>query len=102
MPSQDTQFKKGEGGRPLGVPNKFTSTVKETVLEVFKTAHDDPELCLMAFLRQNPKYFYLIAAKLIPTEVRADIHTPEGIQVIIEPSAGCKPIGTNPDDPAQV
>ena len=97
MPSSDTQFKKGQGGRPPGVANKFTRTVRETVLEVFKTAQDDPELCLMALCRNNPDLFYQIAAKLIPTEVKAELYTPEGIKIYYGNDPGCAPIGANPE-----
>lgn len=57
------------GGRQKGTPNKFTRTVKETVLAVFETLQDDPEHCLLAFAKSNQKEFYAIAAKLIPTEI---------------------------------
>jgi hypothetical protein len=97
MPSKDTQFKKGQGGRPPGVANKFTRTVRETVLEVFKTAQDDPELCLMALCRNNPDLFYQIAAKLIPNEVRAEVSSPEGIQITFIKDADSPPIGTDPE-----
>lgn len=62
-------FKKGEGGRPLGAQNKFTKTVKETVLSVFQELQEDPRHNLKAFAKENPKEFYNIAAKLIPTEM---------------------------------
>lgn len=65
-------FKNGKqktGGRQKGVQNLFTRTVKETVLEVFKVLQSDPNHNLQAFAKKNPKIFYLIAAKLIPTEL---------------------------------
>lgn len=102
MPSEDTQFKPGQGGRPPGVPNRFTKTVKETVLAVFKEAQDDPELCLMAFLRKHPKDFYLISAKLIPTEVKAEVTMPEGIKIIYGIDPNCRPIGTDPEGDAGI
>lgn len=73
MGKEATQFKKGEGGRPKGVQNKITRTVKETVLSVFNELQTDPKHCLKAFAKESPKEFYQIAAKLIPTEVSGHI-----------------------------
>lgn len=64
-----TQYKPGEGGRPKGVQNKITRTVKETVLAVFNDLQKDPKHNLTAFAEKYPRDFYQIAAKLIPTEV---------------------------------
>lgn len=63
------RFAKGEGGRPKGARNKLTITVRETVLNVFNQLQDDSEHNLKAFAQKNPKEFYQIAAKLIPTEL---------------------------------
>lgn len=63
------QFKKGEGGRPPGVKNKLTTTVRETVLKVFNDLQKDPLHDLTKFAKDNPKEFYQIASKLIPTEI---------------------------------
>lgn len=73
MPKEDTQFKKGAAGRPKGTPNKLTKTVKETVLAIFNEIQDDPEIKLLAFAKKYPRDFYAIAAKLIPTEVNANV-----------------------------
>lgn len=63
-------FVKGEAkGRPKGTPNKLTRTVRETVLQVFNDLQKDKEHNLEAFAKDNPKEFYQIAAKLIPTEI---------------------------------
>jgi hypothetical protein len=70
-------FVKGQSGnlngKPKGVQNKITKTVKETVLAVFNEIQSDPKHNLKAFAKSNPKDFYIIAAKLIPTEVSADV-----------------------------
>jgi hypothetical protein len=63
------------GGRVKGVANKLTKTVKDTVLEVFNELQNDPEHDLMAFGKKYPKDFYIIASKLIPTEVNANLTT---------------------------
>lgn len=66
-------FEKGNPGRKKGTPNKITKTVKDTVLEVFNKLQEDPETDLKAFATKNPRDFYILASKLIPTEVNANI-----------------------------
>lgn len=72
------KFQKGQkkiGGRKKGSVNKLTEkmkTVKETVLAVFHELQDDPKANLTAWGRANPKDFYTIAAKLIPTELTGE------------------------------
>lgn len=62
-----------KGGRPPGTPNKLTKTVKEVVLATFNTLQESEEHNLVAFAEKNPKEFYQIAAKLIPTEINAKV-----------------------------
>lgn len=57
------------GGRQPGTPNKLSTTVRQTVLDVFNKLQADDEYSLEAFARKYPKEFYLIASKLIPQEV---------------------------------
>jgi len=66
-------FKKGNAGRPKGATGEFTRTVKETVLAAFNDLQSDPKHNILAFAKKNPKAFYAIAAKLIPTEVQASV-----------------------------
>lgn len=54
-------------------PGRLNKTVKETVLAVFNDLQQDPKLSLSAFAKENTKDFYLIAAKLIPTEISGKI-----------------------------
>lgn len=91
MAKEDTQFKPGEGGRPPGVQNKLTRTVKEAVLLAFNTLQENEEHNLDAFAKKYPRDFYNIAAKLIPTEVQAKIANVPNIYEF-EPDAGCEPI----------
>jgi hypothetical protein len=56
-------------GRPRGVPNKLTTTIREAVLEAFSELQKDPNNNLLAWGKQNPSLFYQIASKLIPTEI---------------------------------
>ena len=94
-------FVKGQSGNPAGRPEGATSplsrTVKQTVLDVFNILQNDPQHSLEAFARKHPRDYYQIAAKLIPTEVKAEVYTPEGITINFIEDSGCKPIGTNPD-----
>jgi hypothetical protein len=67
-------FEKGNSGRPKGAQGKLTKTVKETVLAAFNDLQSDPKNNILAFAKQNPKEFYQIAAKLIPTEINAKVN----------------------------
>ena len=63
-------FKKGEGGRPKGIPNKLTASAKEAFQLAFdelggwqrmaQWANSDPD---------NLKTFFTLYARLIPTDV---------------------------------
>jgi len=64
-----TPFKPGNSGRPPGIQNKLSKTVKQTVLEVFNEMQEDPDNSLKSFAEKYPREFYQIAAKLIPTEL---------------------------------
>lgn len=71
-------FSKGKektGGRKKGSQNVLTKTVKETVLAVFNKLQEeeDTKSNLLNWARLNPHLFYPIAAKLIPTEVNANL-----------------------------
>jgi len=66
-------FKPGNKAASGRGPNKLTRTVKETVLSVFNELQLDKQHNLIAFAKKYPKDFYIIAAKLIPTEVQAKV-----------------------------
>jgi hypothetical protein len=68
-----TPFKKGNKAAAARGPNKITRTVKETVLAVFNEIQSDPKVKLSQFAKNHPKEFYLIASKLIPTEISGAI-----------------------------
>jgi len=84
------RFKKGEGGRPVGAKNHLTKTVKERVLEVFNDLQEDEQANLFAFAQKNPRDFYNIAAKLIPTEVKAQVEVSGVKSILIEPASKAK------------
>lgn len=92
-----TPFKEGNPGKLPGTKNRLTKTVKETVLAVFTDLQSDPKHSLKAFARKYPRDFYNIAAKLIPTEIKADVYTPEGIRIFLQPDPGCRPLGAIPE-----
>lgn len=68
-----TPFKKGNPGKKPGTKNKFTVTVKETVLAVFNDLQCDKRANLKTFAKKYPRDFYQIAAKLIPTEITGSV-----------------------------
>lgn len=74
MGKSSTSFKKGNPGRKPGTTNKLTRAVRDTVLETFNHLQADPKVNLLAWGKENPKEFYQIAAKLIPTELTADVN----------------------------
>ena len=95
MPGKGKPFKKGEAtGRPKGVQNKITRTVKETVWAAFNELQCDPKHNIVAFAKSNPKEFYAIAAKLIPTEVKATVGSSVPI-LSLDPLADATDNGTS-------
>jgi hypothetical protein len=86
----NTQFKKGQGGRKPGATNKLTRTVKETVLEIFNNMQEDPKHSLETFAKKNPRDFYLMAAKLIPTEISGSVKQKQTVRLEIVRKEGSK------------
>lgn len=71
------QFKKGKKagpGRPKGLQNKITLTVKEAVKKAFDELQGKPGVSLADWAESNPTDFYRIAAKLIPNTVEAEVN----------------------------
>jgi hypothetical protein len=74
-------FEKGKSGNPNGrgrgsenEVTKLMKSVKQTVLEAFNKLQQDPKVNIAAWGKENPKEFYQIASKLIPTEIQATIN----------------------------
>jgi hypothetical protein len=62
---------KKTGGRIAGTPNKLSMTVKENVIGVFDAIGGMDHMQKWAI--DNPNNFYTIYAKLLPTEVVANV-----------------------------
>ena len=73
-------FKKGEGGRPKGAKNKFTS-FKDSILQVYQDIGGDKAFAEWAAKRENQGEFYKLAAKMIPKEVELAGKDGEPLQV---------------------
>lgn len=58
-------------GRPKGVPNKATTTIKAAFLEAFERRGGAD--ALVRWAEDNETEFYKLASKLIPTEVNATV-----------------------------
>ena len=82
-------------GRPKGVPNKLTRSVKEAFGEAFEKLQDDENANLLVWAQANPKDFYTLASKLIPTEVDATVR---GSLLDVLASFG-RPGSSKSDDP---
>lgn len=59
------KFQKGEGGRPRGSRNKFTS-LKDEFLNAFEQIGGTEELATWA--RKNQTQFYTLLSKLLPSK----------------------------------
>ena len=78
-------FRKGEGGRPKGVPNKVTTTAKE----MFNLAADElgGMARLVAWAKEDPaneRVFWTLYARLIPVDVAAKVETDGTIHITRE------------------
>lgn len=67
-------FKKGHpklpnAGRSKGTPNKLTATVKDAIIAAFNELQNDPNANLIAWGKKNTTAFYMVASKVIPSEI---------------------------------
>ena len=85
MAKNKTSFRKGNKGKPKGAEMHLTKqmrTVKEAVLIAFNELQEDKNHKLIAFAKKYPRDFYQIAAKLIPSELKATVETEETIYLV--------------------
>lgn len=84
-------YKKGESGnpdgKPKGVKNKLTTSVKEAFKIAFDELQGDDQHKLSEWAKSNPTEFYKLASKLIPTEIKGE-DGKELIKIVIESGKG--------------
>lgn len=69
------------GGRVAGTPNALTRSMKETTQATLEWLQTQPRSNMREWAAENPTEFYRIAAKLIPTQVNAEV-TSKVVKVI--------------------
>jgi hypothetical protein len=82
---------KKTGGRTKGTPNKLSMTVKENVIAVFTHLNGDDLTHMKEWALENPTQYYNLYAKLLPTEIEADIEHSGSVftkieRVIVKPT----------------
>ncbi|MGV8856745.1 MAG: hypothetical protein ACOH2L_19175 [Devosia sp.] len=87
-------------GRPRGVPNKITTTVKRSIEATYSGIGGLD--AFIAWARENPTEFYRLWAKMLPLQVQADLKHSGAVTIIVETGisrapdqsdsvAGCRP-----------
>lgn len=61
-------------GRPKGVPNKFTGTIKEMVIKALEGAGGAEYLQRQA--NENPAAFLTLVGKIVPMQIQGDADKP--------------------------
>jgi hypothetical protein len=69
------------GGRQIGTVNKLTTSMKECTQQTLEWLQTQPRSNMREWAAENPTEFYRIAAKLIPTQVNAEV-TQKVIKVV--------------------
>ena len=67
--------KKTGGGSRKGSPNKLTKSVKEAFEITFNELQSDKNANLATWAKENTTDFYRLAAKLMPTDIKADVES---------------------------
>lgn len=68
-------------GRPIGAVNKLTTSMKDCTQQTLEWLQTQPRSNMREWAKENPTEFYRIAAKLIPTQLNAEV-TNKVIKVI--------------------
>lgn len=87
--NRPTKFRPGDprinrNGRPKGSPNKFTTDLKQALLNAFNRAGG--EEYFHRHLRQSPRSMLQLLAKLLPTQITGKDGGP--IDVLVDQAAG--------------
>jgi len=61
------------GGRQKGSVNVVNRSMKETVMNTLEWLQTQPRSNMREWAMENPTPFYMIAAKLIPSEITANV-----------------------------
>lgn len=69
-------------GRPKGVPNKITTTVKRAIEAAYEGVGGIEAFTEWA--RQNPGEFYKLWAKLLPVDLRAEIKHAGAVTILVD------------------
>jgi hypothetical protein len=64
-------------GRPKGIPNKLTQTVRDAILESFDMAGGSQYLAKMAI--EQPVAYLSLLGKVLPTQVKMEVNQPVAI-----------------------
>jgi hypothetical protein len=75
-------------GRPKGLPNKLTRTVKEAFETAFHAMQEQPGVKLSEWGVANPTEFYKLAARLIPAEINAKVTSQESAVELLARGTG--------------
>ena len=72
-PAPSTAWKKGKPGgpgRPKGVPNKVTTSVRDAIIEAFDKMGGVP--ALVRWAKANPTDFYKLWTRLLPIQITGE------------------------------
>lgn len=77
-------FQKGHKspGRPKGIPNRLTTTVKEAIIEAFNQVGGVDYLVSIA--KDDPKTFCVLVGKVIPLQVTGEDGKPIEMKITWE------------------
>ncbi|MGE5621410.1 MAG: hypothetical protein ACM3VY_00125 [Candidatus Bathyarchaeota archaeon] len=69
------------GGRKKGTPNKTTGTVRHALVLAFEGLGGVP--ALQAWAKKNPTEFFKLWARMMPTEVKAEVSASPTLEDLI-------------------
>lgn len=78
-------------GRPKGVPNRLTMTVKRAIEATFEGTGGVE--AFIEWAKANPGEFYKLWAKLLPVDIKADIKHTGTINIVVDTGVPRSPDG---------